>query len=76
MDGTGNPEGTKRTTVLFRPIDLDNVARIADLFGGSVDVSTVLRRALQLTADVLGHQADGGQVVLQNGDRRECIRFM
>ena len=66
---------TKRTTVLLRPGDIENLKAVARATG-TTDTETI-RRSLRLMRELLSWERDeGGQILLQKGRHRERIRFM
>lgn len=67
---------TKRTTILLRQEDQDNLEKVAEIQGGISDVEAI-RRSLNLARELLEWtKMEGGEVILKKGHRRERIRFI
>jgi hypothetical protein len=65
---------TRRTTILLRSDDQENLSQVAELLNSSD--TDAIRRALRLTKELLEWQQDGGQIILQKKTRRERLRFL
>jgi len=66
----------KRTTVVLRPQDQENVSVISRLQGGIPD-TLAIRQSLNLMRELLEFvKEQGGEVILAKGRRKERIRFI
>jgi hypothetical protein len=66
----------RRTTVILRPEDQQNLVRVREMQGGVSDVEAI-RRSLSLVRELLEWtKLEGGDIILQKGRRKERIRLL
>jgi hypothetical protein len=72
---TTNRQELRRTTILLRPEDDENLKWISQT-SGTPDAETI-RRSLRLMRELMSwEREEGGQIILQKGKTKERIRFL
>ena len=66
---------TRRTTVLLRVEDTENLKQVAGVLG-TTDTEAI-RRSLRLMRELLAWERDeGGKILLEKGSQKERIHFL